>query len=298
MPVAADPMQFRVSRDTQPIGADGETFRQAAAAIRDRRFDLAESIARAMHANDPSDPRASQVLGVSLLAQNRTREAIAALEQALADGFEPVEETCLYLGKAWRLAGRLVDAQAMLERAAARRPPFAAAFLELGLLFQADHRFDEAEAAFLRGLDASPTDTELLVELGGLQIARADPAKAKLWFARTLALDPGHARGMHGFGIALLFEGDFAQAAECFRWVLARNPHHVRARLDLGHCLIELKRWNEGMAELRGLVDRAPQHYETALKTIVRSARGRFWLEPAAALKALQGSVASIPTRP
>jgi tetratricopeptide (TPR) repeat protein len=271
----------------------GEAFQQAAAAIHDGRFALAESVARAMHAYDPSDAGASHILGVSLLAQNRISEAIAALEQALADGYEPVDETRLYLGKAWRLTGRVTQAHAMLQQAAARQPPFAAAFLELGLLFQTEQRFDEAETALLRGLEASPTDTEIMVELGGLYINRADPAKAKVWFARVAALAKGHVRAAHGFGIALLYEGDFAQAAECFRFVLARDQRHIRARLDLAHCLIELKRWREAMAELRGLVQRAPVHYEKALKTIVRSARGRFWLDPAAASRALHPATAA-----
>jgi tetratricopeptide (TPR) repeat protein len=274
-------MPDRSSQGPSRLAADEDALRQGAAAIDNRRPDLGERIARDVLARQPRHPRALHLLGIALLAQDRAREAVAPLEQALRDRFDPAR--AMHLGKALRHAGRSAEALIWLERAAAHAPPYAPALHELGILLCALHRFDAAQAAFERGLQAAPTSVEMMIELGGIHITRADPARAKIMFARALAQAPGHARALHGFGTALMYEGEFARAAERFRQALARNPNHARAQLDLGHCLLELGRWDEAVACLRGLNRRAPQLYGKALKTVVSSGHGRFWLRPTAA---------------
>jgi tetratricopeptide (TPR) repeat protein len=263
------------------LAADENALRESAAAIDNRRPDLAERIARDVLTRQPQHPRALHLLGIALLAEQRAPEAVLPLQQAARGRSDPTLET--HLGKALRHAGRTAEALTWLERAAAHEPPFPAALHELGILLHAMRRFDAAEAAFKRGLLAAPTSVDMMIELGGIHITRADPASAKIMFARALAHAPGHPRALHGFGTALLYEGEFARAAERFRQALARNPAYARAQLDLGQCLLELGRWDEAVACLRELNQRAPNLYGRALRMFASSGHGRFWLRPTAA---------------
>jgi cytochrome c-type biogenesis protein CcmH/NrfG len=83
-------------------------------------------------------------------------------------------------------------------------------------------------------------------------------------------------------------EGDFARAAERFRQALAKDPSDFQSRLSLGACQLELGRSDEAFASLRTAVQATPNAYPMALKVVVTSARGRFWLRPSAAAKFLK----------
>ena len=260
-------------------------LQRAAAAIRNGRPDQAERAARDILAKNSRHPGALHLLGYALLTQQRPLEAIAPLEEAARNRADPVIET--HLAIALRQSGRTADAGKWLERAVARQPPFALAFHELGVLLFATRRLGEAEAVLKRGLEIAPAMPELSVVLGGIFLDRADRANAKLAFARALANAPGHASALFGLGAALMDDGEFAPAAERFRQALARDPNYVQARLNLGFCLIELGRRDEGVACLRAAVKAAPSCYGKALRTLVTSAHGRFWLKPSAAAEFL-----------
>jgi tetratricopeptide (TPR) repeat protein len=175
-----------------------------------------------------------------------------------------------------------------LQRATTRQPPFEHAFCELGRLLGSLRRFDEAEVVLQRGLQVAPNLAELSVLLGSVFLEREDHDRAKLAFARALVNAPGHPVALGGMGAVLMQEGDFARAAERFAQALARDPADVRARLSLGACQLELIRWDEGLASLRAAIQMAPQAYAMALKIMVTSAHGRFWLKPSAAIGQLR----------
>jgi thioredoxin-like negative regulator of GroEL len=84
-----------------------------------------------------------------------------------------------------------------------------------------------------------------------------------------------------------LFEGEIERAVERFRQVLAVQPGHLAAQLDLAHCLLQLGRSDDAIAGLRAMVRAAPQHYGEALKALVSSGRGRFWMRRSAAAQFL-----------
>ena len=280
------------------VGASSETIRTAVtsndsalrfgwAAIDAQRPAEAERAARAVLSGHPQHAGALHLLGLALLIQRRPRDAVEPLAAAARDTTDPLLET--HYALALRDLGRKDDAIAWLGRAISRRPVFAPAFHELGLIFCVLRRYDEAEAVLKQGIELAPSVAELSVELGGVYILRADPANAKIAFTRALALAPGHVRALHGFGTAFLFEGEFERAASQFRQVLALHPDHLRARLDLAHCLLELGQFDAGVAELRTIVRAAPQHYSKALKMLTSSRRGRLWLRPSAAAAFLRG---------
>jgi tetratricopeptide (TPR) repeat protein len=255
-------------------------------AIDGRRLDEAERVAREVLSRHPQHAGAQHLLGLALLIQQRPRDAVGPLAEAARDTSNPLVET--HYALALRDVGRREEAIDWLKRAMNRKPVFAPAFHELGLIFCGIRRYDDAEAVLKQGVALAPDVVALSVELGGVYICRAEPANAKAAFARALALAPDNVRALHGCGTAFLFEGDFERAAEQFRQVLARTPEHLRARLDLAHCLLELGRFEAGVTELRIIVRVAPQHYGSALKILASSRRGRLWLRPSMAASFLQ----------
>jgi tetratricopeptide (TPR) repeat protein len=267
-------------------GSDQSALRSGWTALDARRPEESERVAREVLGHHPQNVAALHLLGLSLVAQRRERDAVAPLSEAARETGDPLLET--HYALALRKVGRQDEAIEWLRRAISRRPVFAPAFHELGLIFCSQRRYDEAEAVFKEGIALAPAVAELSVELGGVHICRADPANAKIAFARALVLAPGHVRALHGFGTAYLFEGAFERAADQFRHVLTRSPDHLRARLDLAHCLLELGRFEAGVAELRRVVRAAPQHYGKALKILASSRHGRLWLRPSVAASFLQ----------
>lgn len=261
--------------------ATDEGARRAMAAIQNGRPDEAERIARTLLSGNARHPGALHVLGLALLAQRRPREAIAPLEQAARACPDPVIET--HLAIALRQSGRSAEAVEWLERATTRQPAFALAFHELGVLLFSLRRLAEAEAVLRRGQEIAPTLPEWSVALGGIFLDRADRTNAKLAFAQALANAPGHPGALFGLGTVLMDDGEFAPAAERFRQALARDPNYAQARLNLGFCLLELAQWDEAIACLRAAVAATPSYYGKALRTLVTSGRGRFWLRPSAA---------------
>jgi tetratricopeptide (TPR) repeat protein len=266
--------------------ARDESVRRAVAVMQNGRPDEAERMLRDLLSAGPRFPAALHALGLALLQQRRPREAIAPLEEAAGQCADPVIETNLAV--ALDQSGQTVEAEAWLQRAVARQPPFGPAFRELGALLLSLRRPDEAEAVLKRGLEVAPSLPELSVILGGVLLERGDWDGAKLAFARVLANVPGHPGALYGIGTALMQEGDFARAAERFRQALARDPTDFQVRLGLGACLLELRQWDEGLASLRAAVEMVPLAYAMALKILVTSARGRFWLKPSAAVGLLR----------
>ncbi len=266
--------------------ARDEAVRQAMAVMQNGRPVEAERMLRDLLSAGPRLPPVLHALGLTLLAQRRAGEAVAPLAEAARQCADPVIETNLAV--ALDQSGQTAEAVAWLERAVTRQPPFGPAFRELGALLLSQRRLDEAQAVLRRGLEVAPQLVELSVVLGGVLLERGDWDGAKLAFARVLANVPGHPGALFGIGTALMQEGDFARAAERFRQALARDPRDFQARLSLGACLLELRCWDEGLASLRAAVETVPLAYAMALKILVTSARGRFWLKPSAAARLLR----------
>ena len=265
--------------------AADEAITHAMEAIQRGRPIDAERIIREVLAKDPRSLTGQHVLGRALLAQQRPQDAIAPLEAAARQG-DPIAET--NLGIALDQSGRPADALVWLERAVTRQPPFEHAFYELGSRLVSMRRDREAEGVLKRGLAMNPNSVELSILLGDIFLKRADRDSAKLAFARALANQPSHPGALFGMGTVMMLEGEYARAVQRLQQAVAQDPNKFQTRLTLGTCLLELQRWDEGLAALRSAIQQFPQAYAMALKILVTSGRGQFWLKPSSAAKLLR----------
>jgi tetratricopeptide (TPR) repeat protein len=268
-------------------GRDDEALMRAASALNGGRPAEAERIAADLLKRKPDHPRASHILGYALLMQGRAQDAVAALEPAARRHHDAELDTQLAI--ALRRAGRTDDALARLRRAIKRRPPFAAAFYELGCLLSSLERNAEAAEIFARGLEVAPMMPELSIELGLALLALRKHGEARIAFARALSISPDAPEALHGMARACQEASAHREATAYFRRYLVTKPDHWSAWLGLGHCLLELGDRDAGYDCFRTAA-RGDPGAGHALASLVKSAHGRFWLKPSDATQFLKGT--------
>jgi tetratricopeptide (TPR) repeat protein len=262
-----------------------EAVQRALFALNNQRPNEAQRIAGEVLKVDPRNARALQILGCALLIQGRPQDAVVPLETAARAGHDPEIDTQFAI--ALRRVGRNEDALARLRRAIKRRPPYAEAFHDLGSLLFALGRYDEAVEALNRGLDVAPMMPELSIQLGYAFLEMRNRTGAKAAFARALGISPGSPEALFGIAKAHQEIRENRAAAEYFRRYLASKSDHWGAWLSLGHCLLELGELDAGYECFRTAARGDPKRYRNAIASLVKSARGRFWLKPSKAAQSL-----------
>jgi tetratricopeptide (TPR) repeat protein len=258
-------------------------------AIQGGRPEEAERLAQGVLSSNPSQPNAQHLFGYALLIQDRASEAIEPLKKAFRSLRDPAIETQLAI--ALRKAGQVEEAVNRLRSAAKRKPIFLAAVHELAFTLHSLGRYDDAIDTANRGIDALPGMVELRLLLGWMFHDRNDLSKAKEAFSRAIAVAPHHADTHFRMGLVLMDSGDFNSAATFFSRALALNPNNnLDVRLKLAQCLLENGQADAAYAGLRAATRFDPQVYGDAIKTLVKSARGRFWLRPSAAARFFRGA--------
>ncbi len=268
------------------VDRDG-LLRQAKLALDSNRPQEAQRIVQQILKTEPRHLGALHILGGALLMQDRAADAVASLEDAARALRDPEIDTLLAI--ALRRIGRNQDALSRLKRAIKRRPPFGAAFHELGFLLFSMERYHEAIEVLSRGHELVPMMPELSILLGNVLLACRNFPEAKACFARALNISPNSADAMYGLAIAHWRLCENQAAADLFRRYLMRNADDASAWLSLGHCLLELGQSDAGYDCFRTAARGDPRRYGSALAAMVNSGRSRFWLKPSAAERFLRG---------
>jgi Flp pilus assembly protein TadD len=279
----------RLDASDRGTGTD-DALHRATIALQGRRPQEAERIAGDVLKADPRHVRALHILGSALLMQGRAQDAVAPLEAAQRGRHDPAIETDLAI--ALRLAGRPNDALWRLKRAVKWRPPYAAAFRELGSLLIAMAQYDEAIEALNRGIEIAPMMPRLSIELGYALLQLRDCVKAEIAFTRALSISPDSPEALFGMAKAHQEVGNNQGAVSYFRRYLVSRPADTNAWLAFGHCLLELGQREAGYDCFRTAARGDPKRYGRVLTSLVASSRGRFWLKPSAAAQYFRGAQA------
>lgn len=263
-------------------------LRQAKLALDANRPQEAQRIADQILKIDPRRAQALHVLGCALLMQDRAADALTPLEEAARASRDPEIDTLLAI--ALRRLGRNVDALSRLKRATRRRPPFGAAFHELGYLLFSMERYADAIEVLSRGHELVPMMPELSILLGNVFLACRNFRDAQAHFARALNISPNSPDAMYGLGTAHWRLCQYQAAADLFRRYLVHNPDDANTWLSLGHCLLELGQSDAGYECFRTAARGDPKRYGAALAALVNAGRSRFWLKPSRAQRFLRGT--------
>jgi tetratricopeptide (TPR) repeat protein len=201
----------------------------------------------------PDHPNVLHLLGVTLMQQGRTREAIGHMEQAIAlTAQAPVPEFHNNIATGLRAAGFLDKAVAHLQKVAELTPDdavaqfrlgvvllehekpddainclqiatilktdFAEAHINLGIALKQVGRLQEAQQALRAGLALQPRDAGTHYMLGNVLKDMGKVNDAAASFETAVALDPTHAGAQWNLALAYLSRADFVQGWKTYGW--------------------------------------------------------------------------------
>ena len=204
----------------------------------------ARSLCQTVLRRDPRNPDALYLLGVSYLISALPREAVPALQRAIA--LQPQHGAALEnLGLANLMLGELSDAERALRTAASLAGAPASVFMRLGVAILNQGRLAEAVPHLKHALQLDPHNTDIYLNLGQALAAGGDSAAARQQFEAALHLAPEHAGAMYNLGVICLQRGDRRGARRWFEHAIGQAPHHVDALVNLGvvleqeQCVVE-----------------------------------------------------------
>jgi tetratricopeptide (TPR) repeat protein len=183
----------------------------------------------------PSNPGIQHDLGLACLEVGRVKEAIAALQRAVA-GNPDYADAYFRLGIALEKQGDIRGAIVAYDNATNLRPSLAEAWFRAGaLVFDLGHR-NEAIACFRRAATAGGKTT-----FGRLGKARAllteeRNEEAEQVLRQSLALDRENAMAHDLLGNLLSEFGRFDEARECFQRAISIAPQLAGSYYDLVRC--------------------------------------------------------------
>ncbi len=228
-------------------GIVGLLLVQEAAGLLDqgRRFldeqnpEAAESVFRDLVARTPEDPRASYYLGIALARQDRTEEAIEALEDARRYTSRPNPSVLFELGTALSRLERYPEALRVLQQATELAPQETAFRLQLGWVYYSALEGEKARAEFERVIAAAPSAKAFLY-LGLTEIGLGRNAPAVEALREAIRRDPGLLEAHVALGKVLSRAGRDEEAVPVLRRALEIDPASAESHFQLG--LIALRR--------------------------------------------------------
>lgn len=265
-----------------------EALARGSDALQIGHFSIARSAAQEVTETRPREPEGWHLLGLVLAAQDRTNEAIAALDRA-ADLYTANADPLIVKGDLLRETGRPAAARVAYEAARARDPENWRAGEGLAALALADGQPDDAIAVLQASVArVSPEAFLPRLSLAMLQseFGRVDAAIAL--FEAYVETVPKRLEGWSVLGQLRFTAHDFAGAADAFARADALTDGNVELRLALAQAsaradrkeaaevallsVLELDPTSSSallglgrLAELEGRTEAAADYYEAAV---------------------------------
>jgi tetratricopeptide (TPR) repeat protein len=255
------------------------SLHQAHAALRAGQAARAEGWLRALEAQSPGDVNCLALLGAALLDQDRIEESIALLERALAVAPD-FAAARVDLARAYRRAGRPEAARTEVRRVLEKLPRDHRAWLAYGDALVDLGQYSDAHLAFERARLTEPERQR--VEEATAALVADDRKRAEELFRGILQRDAGHVAALCGLA-ALSLAADVPRDAErLLRHALKQSAHVPLAYRGLGPALLALGRVEEAHDAARHLLKiepENPQSWITVASVAVRFMRQQEALE-------------------
>ncbi len=152
----------------------------------------------------------------------------------------------------------LEEAHAQFEAVLRRRPDFAEAHCQLGIVCHALGRIDAARAALETSLRFRPGLAAAHAELGDLAREQGDMERAIAAYERALTFKPDFAAALNNLAVALREAGRLDESAAACRRAIALDPNCAMAYSNLGLVLADQQELDEALAAHREAVRLCP----------------------------------------
>ncbi len=225
-----------------------------AAVAQGRAARLAAEIAK----QKPSRPEFYVELGLAWLAENRPREAVTALEEAVRrEPRSPVAQ--LDLAEALTRAGQPARALDVLNRAVKSNPEDALLWYQLGLSLSNADRPDEAFPALQKAVSLDPLLAEAWSLQGTSLASHGQMENAETAFRAALRAEPDHAESLGNLAHLLSAAGDLPQAEYYFARAIRMKPDDAEVRVNYAVTLAGLNRPEEALQQAEAAVKADPK---------------------------------------
>ncbi len=192
------------------------------------KLPAAESLSAQLIGQFPGDANAIAMRAFVLHRAGRLNDAIAVLEQAVAnDPKLPVFHSNLC--EMYRQAGDLDRAVDHGLKATKLAPNYPDAHNNLGIVQFERSEFDAAEAAYKRALKLNPDFAEVHNNLGNLYRVREDSAASVRCYERAIELRPNYVEALANAGKAYMAERKYDTAENLFRRASDIRPDYMDA---------------------------------------------------------------------
>jgi len=180
----------------------------------------------------PNYIEAQNNLGGALLRQGRMDEAILHFEEALR--YHPDDaDACYNLGLAMANLNRIPEAIQRFEQAARINPDLEDAYVNLGVALDLENRASDAVEQFRKAVRLRPDDAQAWDDLG-LDLQKTNRLSEALEnFQQAVRIDPNSADARCHLAAALVQGRRLAEAKEQFQQALRINPDSAEARSGL-----------------------------------------------------------------
>jgi tetratricopeptide (TPR) repeat protein len=239
------------------IGPTGHYFLGKAYLESERDDKALDSLRRAT--KDPQHgPDANLSVGLILLKQNKARDAVEPLEQAVRTGAQPAAFAQMLLGNAYLSADRPADALTALRAA---DPNQFYTQLVLGFAHSALYHDEEAIAALNAAQRLQPASPEAFVGLGNVYTRMLRYREADDAYARALALKSDSAEALMGRAVLQYYQGQYLLLVETARRAAQVAPQSAGARTLLGAALATTGDMAGGLRAAREGARLEPENY-------------------------------------
>jgi tetratricopeptide (TPR) repeat protein len=263
------------------------------AAVEQQAGGSADAVYRRMLDAGPADPEARLAFARFLLSTDRTDQAVAALEAAIAAGVEPARMLATLVSVDYA-TGRGEAAAAAVERMERDHPGNPFTELARAERMLQEGRLDEASGAIARlvGVHENADARHLQAVVG---FRRNQLADAKAAIDRAVELEPREARHRALRARIQAATEDWSSVLDDLRWIASRARRLTPPeRLLLARTYYETDREPQG----RELLDGLTAEPEPFLPALVERARRETARDPTRARAALERAHAIAPTHP
>ena len=189
-----------------------------------------EAQARPLWAQFPQSATLAQLLGGSLLAQDKFEQAREVLASA----------------------GGTIGDDALIQRM-------------LGIALRRLGRNEEARLAFERSLAVAPEEVDTLLNASANAVTLRDPAQARRYAERARALRPDSVGALRVLADAAVAGGSREEAVELYRRAIAIDPNGADLHVNLGDTLTALGRAGEAVTALEQALRLRPNDVQAHL---------------------------------
>jgi len=185
-------------------------------------------------------------MGVTYLNQRNIPMAMRELAQASElDPGNP--EIDMMLGMAYKARGDLAKAEEYLRQAIRKKPDYADAHNNLGIVLADQNRPDEAVREFeaAAGNVFYTTPEQAYYNIGEVYRGKKDPARAEEAYRRSLRANERYAPAYVGLSAVLVDRGKLEEAAAVLGRCVVLLPDYPPAWMELGRVHVRLKRYAE-----------------------------------------------------